>query len=65
MQIMRGEAAPTPLVLQLVEGVLGIGAVPVELSKRENFMLEIGNQDGRLIAGRALAGFAVGFDETE
>jgi len=32
MQIMGGEPAPAPLVLQLVEGVLGIGSVTIELA---------------------------------
>ena len=31
VDVLRGEAAQAPLVLQLVEGVLRIGAVPVEL----------------------------------
>jgi hypothetical protein len=32
MQIMGGEPAPAPLVLQLVEGVLGICSVTIELA---------------------------------
>lgn len=31
MQVVRGEATPAPLVLQLVEGILRIGPVSVEL----------------------------------
>lgn len=65
MQIMGGEATPTPLVLQLVEGVLGIRPIPVELAQLQNFVIEIGHQHGILIAGDPLAGLAVGFDEAQ
>lgn len=41
MQIVRGEAAPAPLVLELVEGVLGVGAVAVELAEREDFVVQV------------------------
>lgn len=65
VQIMGGEVTPTPLALQLVEGVLGIRPIPVELAQRQNFVIEISHQHGVLIAGDPLAGLAVGFDEAQ
>ena len=38
-QIVRREAAPTPLVLQLVEGVLAIATIAIELAQRDDLGL--------------------------
>ena len=65
MQVVGGESAPAPLVLQLIKGVLGVGPIPIELAQRKDFVVEIGDQHGVLIAGHALAALAVGLDETE
>jgi hypothetical protein len=37
LQVLRRETAPAPLVLQLVEVVLGVATVAVQLSEREGF----------------------------
>lgn len=50
VQVMGGEATPAPLVLELVEGVLRIGPIPVELAQREDFVIEVGDQHGVLVA---------------
>jgi hypothetical protein len=65
MQVVRGEAAPAPLVLELVEGVLRVGPVAVELAEREDFVVQVGDQHGVLVAGDALAALAVGLDEAQ
>ncbi len=65
MQIVRGEAAPAPLVLQFVEGVLRIGPVSVELTEREHFVIEIGHQYGVFVPGDAFAALAIGLDEAQ
>src|SRR5579864_185340 len=46
LEIAGREAAPAPLVLQLVEAVLTIGAVAIELAQRQYFDLERGHQNG-------------------
>src|SRR5260370_5766905 len=46
LEIAGREAAPAPLVLQLVEAVLAIGAVAIELAERKNLAVERGHQNG-------------------
>ena len=43
---MGSKSAPAPLVLQFVEGVLGIGPVPVELPQTDNRVVGIGYGGG-------------------
>src|SRR5260370_37886894 len=43
-EIMRGEAAPTPLVLQLVERVLAVCPIAVQLTERQDLAVERGHQ---------------------
>src|SRR5260370_14245099 len=43
-EIMRGEAAPTPLVLQLVERVLAVSPIAVQLTERQDLAVERGHQ---------------------
>src|SRR5260370_18424977 len=43
-EIMRGEAAPTPLVLQLVERVLAVCPIAVQLTERHDLAVERGHQ---------------------
>ena len=50
---------------EFVEGVLGIGPIPVELPQTEDFVIGVGHKHRLLVAGDALAGLAVGFDEGE
>ena len=45
LEVLGREAAPTPVVLELIEGILGVGAVTVELSDGEDFTRERGHQD--------------------
>src|SRR5207245_3736108 len=45
-EIMRGEAAPTPLVLQLVERVLAVCPIAVQLTERQDLAAERGHQRG-------------------
>jgi hypothetical protein len=33
LNVLRGKAAPAPLVLQLIKAVLAVGPIPVELAK--------------------------------
>ena len=49
MQVMRGEAAPAPLVLQLIKSIFGISPIPVELTQTENFVVRVGDQHGVFI----------------
>ena len=65
VQIVRGEAIPAPLILELVERILRVGSIPVELAEREDLVLEIGDQHRVLVARDALAALAVGFDEAQ
>src|SRR5438105_12389975 len=46
LEVAGGEAAPAPLVLQLVEAVLAIGAVAIELTESQNLVVERGHQHG-------------------
>ncbi|MBK7234287.1 MAG: hypothetical protein IPI02_01185 [Sterolibacteriaceae bacterium] len=54
---------PSPLVLEFVEGVLGIRPIPVELTQTDNLVVGVGHQHRVLIARDALACLAVGFHE--
>ena len=55
-QVLRGEAAPAPLILQLVEGVFGISPIAIELSKGEDLVRSRGDQHGILgTVGRHVA----------
>jgi hypothetical protein len=63
MQVVRGVAAPTPLVLEFIEGVLGIRPIPVELTEAENLVAGVGDENGVLVAGDLLCPFSVGVDE--
>src|SRR5260370_35346891 len=45
-EIMRGEAAPAPLVLQLVERVLAVGPIAIQLTERQDLAVERGHQRG-------------------
>src|SRR5258708_31849902 len=46
LEVAGREAAPAPLVFQLVEAVLAIGAVAIELAERKNLAVERGDQNG-------------------
>ena len=48
-EVMRREPAPAPLVLQLVEGILAVGAVAVELTDAEDRLCERRNESGVLV----------------
>ncbi len=50
LQIVRGEAAPAPLVLQLIEGVLRIAPVAVQLRDGERVVGKVRHQHGVLVA---------------
>ena len=52
-QVPRGEAAPAPLVLQLVEAVLRVSPVPVELGERTDLKIERRRQNRELPNARA------------
>src|SRR5271168_4526274 len=41
-EIMRGEAAPAPLVLQFVERVLAVCPIAIQLTKRQDLAVERG-----------------------
>src|ERR1019366_10453685 len=41
-QILCGEAAPTPLVLQLVKRVLAVGTIAIQLPERQDFRVQRG-----------------------
>ena len=45
-QILRGEAAPAPLVLQLVERVLAVGPIAIQLPERQDLVVQRGDQGG-------------------
>src|SRR5437868_14685921 len=45
-EIMRGEAAPAPLVLQLVERILAVGPIAIQLTERQDLAAERGHQRG-------------------
>src|ERR1700730_10479911 len=45
-EIMRGEAAPTPLVLQLVERVLAVCPIAIQLTEGQDLAVERGHQRG-------------------
>ena len=62
MQVMCGEAAPAPLVLQLIKGVLGVGPIPIELTQTENLVVRVGDQHGVFIAGNAFTCLLVRLD---
>ena len=53
LQILRREAAPAPLVLQLVEAVLRVRTVPIELRHRQHLQIERGRQNRELPDARA------------
>nr|WP_248595080.1 hypothetical protein [Candidatus Accumulibacter contiguus] len=63
MQVVRGVAAPTPRVLEFIEGVLGIRPIPVELAEGENPVAGVGDENSVFVAGDLLAPFSVGLDE--
>ena len=65
VQVVRGEAAPAPLVLQLIERVLGIRAIPVELAQAENLIVGVGHQHGVLIAGNTLSSLSIRLDKRQ
>src|SRR6516165_5766477 len=46
LEVAGGEATPAPLVLQLVEVVLAIGAVAIELTDSQNLAVQRGHQHG-------------------
>ena len=48
-QIMRREAAPTPLVLQFVENILRVAAIAIELAKAGEVLDERGGQNAILM----------------
>src|SRR3954452_5983969 len=48
LQVLGREAAPAPLVLQLVEVVFCIAAITVELPERADFGVYRGHQSGEL-----------------
>jgi hypothetical protein len=48
IQVLRDVAAPTPLILQFVEAVLAIGAIPVQLANGFKAVVRVGHQDGIL-----------------
>ena len=52
-QVARGEAAPAPLVLQLVEGVLRVRPIPVELGNRSDLQIQRRRQNRELPDPRA------------
>ena len=60
---MSRETTPAPLVLQLVEGVLGIGSITIKLAQTENLIVRVGYQHGVLIAGNALASLFIRLDK--
>jgi len=62
---MGGKTTPAPLVFELVESVLRIGAVSIELPKTQDLMVKIGHQHGIFVAGHLLAVLAIGLDEAE
>src|SRR5574343_2090940 len=62
---MGGEAAPAPLVLQLIEDILGIRPIPVELAEAEDLVIQVGHEHGILVAGDALPRLTVGFNEPQ
>jgi len=45
-EIMRGEAAPAPLVLQLVERVLAVCPIAIQLTEGQDLAVERGHQRG-------------------
>src|SRR5207253_2226497 len=45
-EIMRGEAAPAPLVLQLVKRILAVGPIAIQLTERQDLAVERGHQRG-------------------
>src|SRR5258708_19080976 len=46
LEVAGREAAPAPLILQLIEGVLTIGTVAIELADGKNLAVERGHQNG-------------------
>ena len=59
MQVVRRIAAPTPLILEFIEGVLGIRPIPVELTEAENLVAGVGHENGVLVTGDLLPPFSV------
>ena len=45
LHVLRREATPPPLVLGLVKRILGIGAIPIELSDAQDFQIERGHEN--------------------
>jgi hypothetical protein len=46
LEVARREAAPSPLVLQLVEIIFAIGAIALELANSENLAAQRRDQNG-------------------
>lgn len=65
MQVVRGEATPAPLVLQLVEGVLRICPVSVELPQAQNLVAGVGYQYRIFVTGDPLTVALVRFDKAQ
>ena len=56
LQVVGGEAGPAPVVLQLVEGIFAVAAIPVELSQRADLEVEGGDEHAELPHRRAVLG---------
>ncbi|MBN8450500.1 MAG: hypothetical protein J0M13_16135 [Candidatus Accumulibacter sp.] len=65
MQVVRRIAAPTPLILEFIEGGLGIRPIPVELTEAENLVVGVGHENGVLVTGDLLPPFPVGLNERQ
>ena len=65
IQVGRRKAAPTPLVLQFVESILGISAISVKLAQRQHLVIEVGRQHGVLVVGGSFADLSICFDEAQ
>ena len=63
MRVVRGIAAPAPLVLEFIEGALGIGPIRVELTEAENRVAGVGDDTGVLVAADLLCPSSLGVDE--
>ena len=55
VQVVRGESAPPPSVLQFVKRVFGIGTVPVHLPERQNPIVQVGDENHVFVTGDALS----------
>jgi hypothetical protein len=63
MRVVRGVAAPAPLVLEFIEGALGIRPIPVELTEAENRVAGADDDTGVLVAADLLCPSSLGVDE--